>query len=181
MGVDKVAITTSEGTWELPLAAIFCIAIAVYVLLIIIGLSIRQCLLKKGVCGGGCPHIPCCNCAEMGLRCAQACSCCGPKPSCSMLLDCCCPGNQECTCLQLEACGPCPDCSECTSCTSCCENPCIDCNNCYNWCSAPSACAPGPLCDCSSCTCSCTTPECSTINCLCCEITIKGRGPQGDT
>lgn len=88
---------------------------------------------------------------------------------------------QECTCLQLEACGPCPDCSECTSCTSCCENPCIDCNNCYNWCSAPSACAPGPLCDCSSCTCSCTTPECSTINCLCCEITIKGRGPQGDT
>ncbi|XP_071534058.1 uncharacterized protein [Panulirus ornatus] len=93
MGVDKVALAPSKS-WDLPLAAIFCIAIAVYVVLIIIGLSIRQCFMKKGMCGGQCPYVPCCNCAELGLLCAQACCNCGTKPSCSALLDYCCKGDQ---------------------------------------------------------------------------------------
>ncbi|XP_064114247.1 uncharacterized protein LOC135220738 [Macrobrachium nipponense] len=174
--VNVVEVTAVEETWQLPLAAIFCIAIAAYVLVIMIGLSIRQCLLKKGFCES-CQMISCCNCAEIGLRCAQACSCCGPMPSCSSLLDCCCPDKESCNCLSDNQCDSCFDCSTCASCwDDCSQNNCTQCSDC----SSPSLCSPGALCDCQSCSCTCTTPECSTINCLCCEITIKGRGGQYD-
>ncbi|KAK4286945.1 hypothetical protein Pmani_039972 [Petrolisthes manimaculis] len=49
MEVDKVSVSGTDS-FTLPLAAIFCIAIAAYVALIVVGLSVRQCLLKKGVC-----------------------------------------------------------------------------------------------------------------------------------
>lgn len=38
MGVDKVALHTNS--WDLPLAAIFCIAIAAYIILVIVGKNI---------------------------------------------------------------------------------------------------------------------------------------------
>ncbi|XP_042211875.1 keratin-associated protein 5-4-like [Homarus americanus] len=184
MGVDKVALSSSKS-WDLPLAAIFCIAIAAYVILVIIGLSIRQCLLRKGVCGGGCPYALCCNCSQLGLHCAQVCCNCGPKPSCTSLLDYCCPTDQVdnplseilgardisvfrmgCSCLHLECCEECTGCSRFSTCgEKCCQD---------SWCIPPAVCGAQPSCDCQS----CTSPQCSTINCLCCEITIKGRGPQ---
>ncbi|XP_045602214.1 uncharacterized protein [Procambarus clarkii] len=178
MGVGKVALSPSES-WDIPLAAIFCIAIATYVVLVIIGLSIRQCLLKKGICGGQCHYIPCCNCAELGLHCAQACCNWGPKPSCSSLLDYCCPTHQSCSCPHFDSCVMCTKCSRCNMFGN---NLCQDsCHSCRNWCAAPPMCAAGQLCDCQSCSCTCTTPECSTINCLCFEVTIKGRGQQEES
>ncbi|KAK3852147.1 hypothetical protein Pcinc_041252 [Petrolisthes cinctipes] len=169
MEVDKVSVSGTDS-FTLPLAAIFCIAIAAYVALIVVGLSVRQCLLKKGVCCGQCPDIPCCNCAELGLHCAQACCNCGPLPSCASLMDTYCPTDQECECLDV---GSCSSCQECPS-PICCEN-----SHCGDAC-GPSLCGDSQLCECQSCLCTCAPPECSTINCLCCEITIKGRGTQGD-
>ncbi|KAK7067926.1 hypothetical protein SK128_015105 [Halocaridina rubra] len=173
-----VEVTPVEDTFQLPLAAIFCIAIAAYVLLVIIGLSIRQCMLKKGFCEDNCRMISCCNCAELGLRCAQACSCCGSKPTCSSVLDCCCPEKSSCSCLQESQCEKCFHCTNSfTLCDDCCQSSCTQCTSCL---STLSICSPSSVCDCQSCLCTCTTPECSTINCLCCEITIKGRASQDD-
>ncbi|KAK8394583.1 hypothetical protein O3P69_006616 [Scylla paramamosain] len=151
MGVKHVPL--SEGAWDVPLAAIFCIAIAAYVAMVIIGLSIRQCLLKKGMCGSPCPDVACCSCAELGLHCAQACCNCGPLPSFASIMDHCCPADQRCSCLSCGTCEVCEDCSYCSE-----------------WC---------PTLPCDSCQCpQFSAPECSTINCLCCEITIKGKGTQ---
>ncbi|XP_069960763.1 keratin-associated protein 9-1 [Cherax quadricarinatus] len=170
MGVEQVTLPHSWNNPPLP--AIFCIAIAIYILLVIIGLCIRQCLLKKGVCGGGCQQGPCCSCAELGLHCAQTCCNWGPKPTCSSLLDHCCPtAHQGCNCLKCLSCEMC-------SCNTCTGDICQDsCKCCSGWCVAPGLCTVGSLCN----TCYCTTPQCSTINCMCCEITIKGRGPQQET
>ncbi|CAL4081023.1 unnamed protein product [Meganyctiphanes norvegica] len=149
---------------------------------------------RKGVCGGGCPSLPCCNCAEVGLRCAEACTCCEKKPTCRSVLDYFCPREQGCACLYPESYDCCDGCAgsfgscagswavcgtcSAPTCTSC--NPCEDFSECGECCPTDmwQSCIPVGLCNCQPCTCDCQTPECSTIDCLCFEITIKGRGTQ---
>ncbi|XP_076043818.1 uncharacterized protein LOC143026918 [Oratosquilla oratoria] len=167
MESDGSVSTKPVEKWQLPLAAIFCIAIAVYVFLIIIGLWIRKCLKQQGFCQNECQGSLCCNCAEIGLRCALLCDCCGPIPTFHQCVDSCCPEKDTCSCMEV------PDCPSCTGCGDDFYS-CQDCRGCCQ--SATPMCSPGPLCACGSCACSCSAPQCSTINCLCCEITIKGRG-----
>lgn len=48
MGVKQVPIS-SDDAWNIPLAAIFCIAIAAYVILVIIGRHCKGCVLLYSV------------------------------------------------------------------------------------------------------------------------------------
>ena len=109
--------------------------------------------------------------------------CCG-----NSLWDCCpdCDCCQDCSCGE-ECCNCCTDCANtiCEECSTCCVGcaSCTACSECVTWCQDTSIimCGSKDLCNCDCCDCgcdccdcSCSQPQCSSINCCCCEITIKG-------
>ncbi|KAL7644643.1 UNVERIFIED_CONTAM: hypothetical protein RMT77_004184 [Armadillidium vulgare] len=158
-----------------PRALIICILILIYLTVLILGFVVRKCLLQKGVSVGPCPRIECCSCSEFGLRIAETFSCCSPDLSFSRLLDYLCPSKENCTCGLFSTTKNCDEnlsCGWLTSplfppflpskfCRSCCESCqdfAITCGSCCS-----QNCNFSNFCD------------CSTLDCLCCEISIKGR------
>lgn len=165
---------------DFPIVAIVCVAIGVYLLIIMIVLIIRFCLQKRGV------EFMCCSdiswCGELGFRCdgclqrfGELCNC--NLPTCTTCLDSICPTKEQCS----QRCGMSDTCSWCSwpeTCTCCdfgdlsCVCPCGDCNQCCADCEGPSA----PSCDCCNCHCTVRLPECQDITCLCFEC---GREESG--
>lgn len=165
---------------DFPIVAIVCVAIGVYLIIIMIVLIVRFCLQRRGVELVCCADINCC--AECGLRCdgclqqlGETCNC--TVPSCTACLDSMCPTKEQCA----QRCGMTDNCSSC-GCpdNSCCDFGdlscvchCGDFTQCCADCQGPSA----PSCECcGNCHCTIRLPECQDITCLCFECGREENG-----
>lgn len=151
----------STSSLSLPVAAIVCIAIGSYVLLIVIILIIRSILLSRGICRQSCyccgkEGEPCCQCCA---TLAEMCSCCD-SPSLQACLDSICPARKQ------------MDFGDFVTC-QCCTDPNNTCCTCCN--------SQQPLFDCGMCNCECTAPECNDINCCCFKFQQKALPPDDDS
>lgn len=142
---------------SLPVAAVVCIVIGAYVLVIMLLLTVRSILVSGGACTGEscagcwqCGKQPCCcECSSSLAECCPSCE--SPAMSVNACLDSVCPARQRMDVGDCVTCQCCADPNNSTCCTSCCSDE--------------------PLCDCGECSCSCNcqTPECNEINCCCCR------------
>ncbi|KAG8176513.1 hypothetical protein JTE90_021806 [Oedothorax gibbosus] len=140
-----------EEKWPIPPAAILCLSIALYIVLIVIGLLIRKCLIARGICTDCFPKMKseseCCGSCG---GCAQQCN--WKVPTVDSCLDAICPAKQRVNCIEFLVCDW--------------EN--VQC------------CNDGGTYTCGSGDYACTweTPKCDNINCLCCEISFRnGASP----
>ncbi|XP_018023239.1 keratin-associated protein 5-5-like [Hyalella azteca] len=162
--VKKVA---NFSDW--PLAAFICLGIALYLILLVIVLLVRRCVVRKTGCSAAC-----CtggdSCSRLGLACAETCA---PPPACVA-----CAQNKT-TCCTAPTCG-------CTDACTAIDQWCSGGGWCTGggWCSGGDWCSGGGWCTdknwCSGngwCTGKdwCSVVECTSLDCLCCEITCKGK------
>lgn len=154
--MDNPVTQPNAGEATFPVAAIVCIAIGGYVVLIVIVIIIRQVLLQRGMCRENCNWCgkegePCCECC---LSCAESANCC-KSPNISACLDSICPARKQLSCTDIILC-------------ECCSNQDGGCCG-----------SEEPLCDCGNfnCTPQCSLPECDSINCLCFSLQLKGPHP----
>ena len=141
---------------QFPVAAIVCISIGAYIVVVAVILLVRQILLGKGFCTGACSccgeegKLQCCECC---IACSEAMNCC-KAPSVESCLDSICPARRNYDCADIVMCQCCADPDN--QCCSCCggDTPLCDCGNC-------------------NCMCDCKPPDCDTINCFCCELAVK--------
>jgi len=145
--MSTIAPVTS--TLGLPVAAIVCIAIGAYVVLIVLILAIRSILLSRGVCKQSCGCCgkegePCCECCSSFSEC---CAC--DSPSLTACLDSICPSRKQ------------MDFGDFVTC-QCCSDPNNQCCN-----------SQQPFCDCGACQVSCAQPGCDDITCCGCKLQSK--------
>ncbi|KAL5017550.1 hypothetical protein ScPMuIL_007139 [Solemya velum] len=154
---------------DFPVAAIVCLAIGGYALVIFIIIGVRQLLRSRGMCEAsecglcGTPGEPCCGCC---VSLSESCNCC----TCSGIDSClesCCPNRKNVSCVDMILC-QCSDepncCSkqeETSSSGSCsCRDSCVDiCSN-RSSCSCQDSCSE----TCSNMSCKC---HCKPVTCCC--------------
>ncbi|XP_064613171.1 uncharacterized protein LOC135476954 [Liolophura sinensis] len=88
--------TPVASSTQLPTAAIVCIAVGGYVVLVVIILVLRQCCLARGMCGqwelcGKEEQPQCCECC---ISLSESCDCC-KSPSVTSCLDSVCPNRKD--------------------------------------------------------------------------------------
>ncbi|KAK7087362.1 uncharacterized protein [Littorina saxatilis] len=147
---------------DLPIAAIVCIAVGCYVL-VLVGIIVL-CYVLKG--RGSCGESHCCakdedaQSCECCLAMAEACNCC-KSPSITSCLDACCPNRKRITCVDIIMCQCCAS-EGGTMCDGCCGSCCG---------------SPGRLwakCTCQSRLGCCKGSQDDTVcNCLCLEIRMR--------
>ncbi|GFR13189.1 uncharacterized protein TNCT_492751 [Trichonephila clavata] len=93
MGSNETHSEKNEEKWPLPTAAIFCLAMSLYIILLIIGILIRKCLIARGICKDCCPVLKSnTNCCGVCGNCAQQCN--WKLPTVDNCLDAICPSKQ---------------------------------------------------------------------------------------
>ncbi|XP_048252449.1 uncharacterized protein LOC124151867 isoform X2 [Haliotis rufescens] len=101
--------TGGESELALPVAAIVCLAVGGYVMLIVIIILVRYFLVSRGICecGSWCAKSDedaqsCACCAEL----AECCNCC-KSPTVTSCLDSICPNRKRMGCIELLLCQCC--------------------------------------------------------------------------
>lgn len=161
--MDSTQVSPASDSLALPVAAIVCIAVGAYILLIILILIIRSILQSHGICSQACnccgkENQPCCQCCAVL---SDTCNC-VQSPNLSACLDSICPSRKRMDCADFITC-------------QCCADPNNQCCTCCN--------SQEPLCDCGqcNCNCACTAPDCQDVNCLCFKIQSKAiPAPEDD-
>lgn len=145
MKSNDTFIEIEEKENVLPIAAIFCLAMGLYLLLILAGLLIRKCLLAHGICMHCNPKLNTTICCNPCASCVHWCDC--KMPTADNCLDAICPAKQRINCIEFFVC---------------------------DWTSVQ-CCNEGGTYTCGSGDYSCTyeASQCDSINCLCCEISFR--------
>ncbi|PRD30939.1 UNVERIFIED_CONTAM: hypothetical protein NCL1_24898 [Trichonephila clavipes] len=150
MGSNETHSEKNEEKWPLPTAAIFCLAMSLYIILLLIGILIRKCLIAHGICKDCCPVLKSkSNCCGICGNCAQQCN--WKLPTVDNCLDAICPSKQKVNCIEFLVC---------------------------DWANVQ-CCSEGGTYTCGSgdYAFTCETPKCENINCLCCEISFRNVAP----
>ncbi|KAF2346994.1 hypothetical protein FHG87_022251, partial [Trinorchestia longiramus] len=151
MNEDVQSVAVIARNWPLP--AFICLGITIYLFLLLIVLWVRRCIVRKTECSANwCPQS---SCSDLGLACAEACT---PPAICTD----CSRFQTPCTCLDTCTCMDTCTACECTSLRTC-TWPNMAVEEWWNgrgWCSRWWR-----------------VEECSSVDCLCFEISVKGRPP----
>jgi len=144
--MNDTYVEPKENEWPIPVAAVFCLAITFYVILIVLGLMIRKCLISHGICTNCCPKL------KSSSSCCGTCNNCAQQynwklPTVDNCLDLICPTKQRVNCIEFLVCD--------WASMQCCNE------------GGTYTCGSGDY------SCTCETPRCETINCICCEISFR--------
>ncbi|KAM9305376.1 uncharacterized protein PAF06_013923 [Gastrophryne carolinensis] len=144
------ATTTSASVLSIPLPGIILLAISAYIIVLLFLLLIHQCLRARGCCPScmGWQKVGGLGLCDACESCAQSCDC--RVPTVARCMDSCCPSKPTCSCCHDVSCCPC-EASCCPSDVSCCS------------CGFPSC----------PCDFSFKRPDCTTVNCIFCEMNLR--------
>ncbi|XP_035229531.1 uncharacterized protein LOC118201524 isoform X1 [Stegodyphus dumicola] len=145
MGKNDTFMEPKENGLPIPTAAVLCLGLSFYIILIIVGLLVRKCLIARGMCTNCCPKVTETNCCERCSTYAQQCN--WKLPTVDNCLDIICPTKQRVNCIEFLVCD--------WGNLQCCNG------------GGTYTCGSGEY------TCVCEAPRCENINCLCCEISFR--------
>lgn len=147
---STVTPTSSTLNAQFPVAAIVIIAVGGYLVIMLIILSVRQCLTARGICVTESGKSCCADNETCEKRCTEFClmSCCDcQSPNCTACIDAMCPKRRNMNFTDVVTCQACA--------RRCCNDGC----------------------QCGSCNCNCNC-DCQNINCLCFECKSADNMPE---